>query len=198
MVTRVPDPNSLDRIEKASVDELRALQLERLKKTLQHTFDNVASFKARCDDKGVLPGDLKSLEDLALFPFTVKDDLRQSYPFGMFAVPQEQVVRIHASSGTTGKPTVVGYTQNDIDMWGPGCVARSIRGERAASRATKYMLLTAMASLPRPWRALWGGASWRDGHSNVRRADTETGATHSGHPARHHHGHAVVYAEYRR
>jgi phenylacetate-CoA ligase len=126
MVTRVPDPNSLDPIEKASIDELRSLQLGRLKKTLQHTFDNVASFKARCDDKGAHPGDLKNLEDLAMFPFTVKDDLRQSYPFGMFAVPQEQVVRVHASSGTTGKPTVVGYTQNDIDMWA-GCVARSIR-----------------------------------------------------------------------
>ena len=126
MVTRVPDPATLDPIEKASVDELRSLQLARLGKTLQHTYDNVESFRARCDEKGVAPGDLQTLEDLALFPFTVKDDLRQSYPFGMFAVPQERVVRIHASSGTTGKPTVVGYTKNDVSMWAD-CVARSIR-----------------------------------------------------------------------
>jgi phenylacetate-CoA ligase len=98
-----------------------------MKTTLEHTYKNVASFRSRCEAARVVPEDLKSLEDLSLFPFTVKDDLRQSYPFGMFAVPQEQVVRIHASSGTTGKPTVVGYTQNDIDMWAD-VVARSIRG----------------------------------------------------------------------
>ena len=126
MVCRAPDPESLDPIEKASTDELRSLQLERLQKSLHHTYDNVASFRSKCDDKGVTPGDVKSLEDLALMPFTVKDDLRQAYPFGMFAVPQEQVVRVHASSGTTGKPTVVGYTQNDVSMWAD-CVARSIR-----------------------------------------------------------------------
>jgi phenylacetate-CoA ligase len=126
MVCRVPDPATLDPIEKASVDELRSLQLQRLKAILEHTYSNVDSFKSRCDDIGVVPEDLDSLEDLSKFPFTVKDDLRQSYPFGMFAVPQEQVVRIHASSGTTGKPTVVGYTQNDIDMWAD-LVARSIR-----------------------------------------------------------------------
>jgi len=126
MVCRVPDPATLDPIEKASVDELRSLQLQRLKAILEHTYSNVDSFKSRCDDIGVVPQDLDSLADLSKFPFTVKDDLRQSYPFGMFAVPQEQVVRIHASSGTTGKPTVVGYTQNDIDMWAD-LVARSIR-----------------------------------------------------------------------
>ncbi len=126
MVSRAPDPTTLEPIEKASIDELRALQLQRLKKTLQHTYDNVATFKSRCDDKDVTPDDLKQLDDLARFPFTVKDDLRQCYPFGMFAVPQELIVRVHASSGTTGKPTVVGYTQNDINMWSD-CVARSIR-----------------------------------------------------------------------
>ena len=126
MVCRRVDPATLDPIEKASVDELRSLQLQRLKKTLQHTYDNVAPFRSKCADKGVAPGDLKSLADLRHFPFTVKEDLRQSYPFGLFAVPQDDIVRIHASSGTTGKPTVVGYTQNDIDMWAD-VVARSIR-----------------------------------------------------------------------
>ena len=126
MVCRVPDPATLDPIEKASVDELRSLQLERMQNALKHTYDNVAAYRAKCDDKGVAPQDLKALEDLALFPFTVKDDLRQGYPFGLFAVPQDDVVRVHASSGTTGKPTVVGYTQNDIDMWAD-VVARSIR-----------------------------------------------------------------------
>jgi len=132
MVCRAADPATLDPIETASIDELQSLQLQRLQKTLRHTYDNVAPFKAKCDDKGVAPQDLKTLEDLTLFPFTVKDELRQSYPFGLFAVPQKDVVRIHASSGTTGKPTVVGYTQNDIDMWAD-VVARSIRasgGER--------------------------------------------------------------------
>lgn len=126
MVCRVPDTNTLDPIEKASVDELRALQLQRLQKTIAHIYKNVAAFKAKCDRKDVAPEDLRRLEDLAHFPFTVKDDLRESYPFGWFAVPMDEVVRIHASSGTTGTPTVVGYTQNDIDTWAD-VVARSIR-----------------------------------------------------------------------
>ncbi len=125
MVNRVSDPNSLEPIEMASIDELRALQLERLAWSIGHAYDNCAPYRAKCDVAGVTPADLRSLEDLSLFPFTVKDDLRQSYPFGMFAVPQRDVVRIHASSGTTGKPTVVGYTRNDIDMWAT-VVARSI------------------------------------------------------------------------
>ena len=126
MVSRVADPHEMESIEKAGIDELKSLQLERMQWTLEHTYQNVAPYRAKCEAAGVMPGDLKSLEDLSLFPFTVKDDLRQSYPFGMFAVPQRQVVRIHASSGTTGKPTVVGYTRNDIDMWAT-VVARSIR-----------------------------------------------------------------------
>jgi len=120
----------LDPIEKASVDELRSLQLKRLKKTLQHAYANSAVTRAKFDSVGVHPDDCKQLSDLALFPFTTKSDLRESYPFGMFAVPQHQLVRIHASSGTTGKPTVVGYTANDIAMWA-GCVARSIRAAGA-------------------------------------------------------------------
>ncbi len=119
-------PASLEPIEKASVDELRALQLERLAESLRHTYQNVAEFRARCEKVGAHPDNLKRLEDLATFPFTTKEDLRKNYPFGMFAVPMEQVVRVHASSGTTGKPTVVGYTQSDIDVWAKVC-ARSIR-----------------------------------------------------------------------
>ena len=95
MVSRVADPDRMEPIEKASIGELRSLQLERLRWTLEHTYKNVAPFQAKCDATGVAPGHLQSLEDLSLFPFTVKDDLRQSYPFGMFAVPQKEVVRIH-------------------------------------------------------------------------------------------------------
>ena len=121
-----PSKESLDAIEIASIDEIRALQLERMQWSLQHAYDNVAMYRKRFDDAGVHPTDLKSLADLGKFPFTYKDDLRDNYPFGLFAVPQEKIVRLHASSGTTGQPTVVGYTQGDIDMWA-NMVARSIR-----------------------------------------------------------------------
>jgi len=121
-----PKKSDLDPIEIASRDEISALQLGRLQKTLAHAYKNVPHYKAAFDAAGVHPDDCKSLSDLAKFPFTVKQDLRDNYPFGMFAVPREQVVRIHASSGTTGKPTVVGYTQNDVDMWAE-VVARSMR-----------------------------------------------------------------------
>ena len=116
----------LEPIEKASVDELRSLQLKRLKATLQHAYDNSPVYRAKFALTGMHPNDCKSLADLSKFPFTSKKDLRDSYPFGMFAVPREQCARIHASSGTTGKPTVVGYTKNDLDMWS-SMVARSIR-----------------------------------------------------------------------
>ena len=121
-----PAKSSLDPIEIASRDEIETLQLERLKWSLRHAYENVPFYKTSFDDAGVHPDDLKSLSDLSKFPFTVKQDLRANYPFGMFAVPREQVARIHASSGTTGQPTVVGYTQNDLDVWG-SVVARSLR-----------------------------------------------------------------------
>ncbi|MCO5397601.1 phenylacetate--CoA ligase PaaK [Ralstonia soli] len=121
-----PTADDLDPIERASRDEISALQLDRLKATLQHAYDNVPHYRKAFDDKGVHPSDLKQLSDLAKFPFTTKKDLRDNYPFGLFAVPREKVARIHASSGTTGKPTVVGYTKNDIDTWA-NLVARSIR-----------------------------------------------------------------------
>jgi len=126
MVQRTPQPGELEPIERASRDELQALQLERLKWSLRHAYDNVPHYRRAFDEAGVHPDDLKTLADLAKFPFTEKKTLRDNYPFGLFAVPRERVVRVHASSGTTGKPTVVGYTQNDIDTWA-GVVARSIR-----------------------------------------------------------------------
>lgn len=126
MENLAPKPGELEAIETASLDELRALQLERLKWSLSHAYENVPFFRNRFDEKGVHPSDLKSLADLALFPFTVKTDLRDNYPFGLFAVPREKIVRLHASSGTTGRPTVVGYTAGDIDTWAT-LVARSIR-----------------------------------------------------------------------
>lgn len=126
MPVKRPAPGELEAIETASRDELQALQLHRLKDSLTRAYENVPHYRKAFDAKGVHPNDLKSLADLAKFPFTAKQDLRANYPFGMFAVPREQVVRVHASSGTTGKPTVVGYTQRDIDTWA-NLMARSIR-----------------------------------------------------------------------
>jgi phenylacetate-CoA ligase len=125
-VKKHPEPGELEPIERASRDELQALQLQRLQWTLKHAYDNVPHYRRAFDAKGVHPSDCKTLADLAKFPLTTKADLRANYPFGMFAVPRQQVVRVHASSGTTGKPTVVGYTQRDIDTWAD-LVARSIR-----------------------------------------------------------------------
>ncbi len=126
MTVRHPQPGELDPIELASRDEIAALQLQRLQWTVRHAYDNVPHYRKKFDAKGVHPDDLKTLADIAKFPFTTKADLRENYPFGMFAVPREQVVRVHASSGTTGKPTVVGYTRNDINNWAD-LAARSIR-----------------------------------------------------------------------
>jgi phenylacetate-CoA ligase len=121
-----PAKDTLDPIEIASRDEISALQLDRLKWSLRHAYDNVPFYKQSFDDAGMHPDDLKQLSDLSRFPFTVKTDLRDNYPFGMFAVPRNQVARIHASSGTTGQPTVVGYTKDDLANWGQ-VVARSLR-----------------------------------------------------------------------
>ena len=126
MPVKHPHPSDLEPIERASRDELTALQLERLQWTLRHAYKNVPHYTAAFDAMGAHPDDVRTLADLARFPFTTKKDLRDHYPFGMFAVPRREVVRIHASSGTTGKPTVVGYTRNDIEMWA-NLVSRSIR-----------------------------------------------------------------------
>ncbi len=126
MTVKTPQPGDLEAIETASRDEISALQLERMKWSLRHAYDNVPFHKKAFDDKGVHPDDLKSLADLSKFPFMTKTALRDNYPFGLFAVPRDQVLRLHASSGTTGKSIVVGYTAQDIDNWA-NLVARSIR-----------------------------------------------------------------------
>jgi phenylacetate-CoA ligase len=126
----MPSPVSPDRnlepIETASVDELRGLQLRRLQWSVRHAYDNVGHYRRSFESAGVRPEDIRDLSDLARLPFTAKEDLRRNYPFGMFAVPRDQVLRVHASSGTTGKPTVVGYTRDDLEMWAT-VMARSIR-----------------------------------------------------------------------
>ena len=129
---RPPRPDELDPIETASRDEIAALQLTRLRATLARAYDNIGHYRRSFDEAGVNPADLASLDDLAAFPFTVKDDLRLGYPFDMFAVPLEQVIRVHASSGTTGIPTVVGYTRADLETWA-SLVARCLRA--AGTRA---------------------------------------------------------------
>jgi hypothetical protein len=126
MPVKRPNPSELEPVETASRDELMTLQLERLKWSLAHAYEHVPHYRRKFDAARVAPGDLKSLADIVKFPFTTKQDLRDNYPFAMFAVPREQVVRIHASSGTTGRPTVVGYTARDIDTWST-VMARSIR-----------------------------------------------------------------------
>lgn len=126
MTVKKPLPGDLEPIETASREEISALQLERLKWSVRHTYDNVAPYREKCVAKGVHPDDLHTLADLAKFPFMTKLDLRDHYPFGLFAVPREKVARLHASSGTTGKSVVVGYTQNDLDNWA-NLIARSLR-----------------------------------------------------------------------
>jgi phenylacetate-CoA ligase len=126
MLDLAPTADELDPIELASRDELAALQLDRLRSSLKHAYDNVPFYRARFDAAGVHPDDCRLLDDLRRFPLTTKEDLRQNYPFGMLAVPRERLARVHASSGTTGRPTVVGYTRGDIEMWAE-VVARSIR-----------------------------------------------------------------------
>ena len=146
-----PPRDSLDPIEIASRDEISALQLDRLKWSLNHAYARVPHYKAAFDAAGVHPDDLQGLDDLKRFPFTTKADLRSRYPFGMFAMPMDDIVRIHASSGTTGQPTVVGYSQADIDTWA-SLVARSIRAAadiesaKAKSRITRSRAMSTMLS----------------------------------------------------
>jgi phenylacetate-CoA ligase len=130
MTKRRLRPADLEPVERASRDELQQLQLERLTWSVRHAYDNVPAYRDKCAAVGAHPDDLRTLADLARFPFTTKQDLRDGYPFGSFAVPREQVVRVHASSGTTGKPTVVGYTARDIETWS-SLMARSIRAAGA-------------------------------------------------------------------
>lgn len=126
MPVKTTRPEELEPIERASRDEITALQLQRLRWSLRHSWDNVPPFRRKCEARQVHPDDLKQLSDLARFPFMTKDDLREHYPFGLFAVPRERLARLHASSGTTGKPVVAGYTASDLDHWAQ-LVARSLR-----------------------------------------------------------------------
>ncbi len=126
MPVKFSRPEELEPIERASRDEISALQLQRLQWSVRHTYDNVAPYRKKCEEQGVHPDDLKTLADLAKFPFTTKYDLRDNYPFGLLAVPRQRLARLHASSGTTGKPVVVGYTLQDLDHWA-NLVARSLR-----------------------------------------------------------------------
>ena len=126
MTVKSPQPGDLEPIEKASRDEIAALQLKRLQWSVRHTYDNVAPYREKCQQKGVHPDDLLRIEDLAKFPLMTKIDLRDYYPFGLFAVPRDKVARLHASSGTTGKSVVVGYTKKDLDVWAD-VMARSLR-----------------------------------------------------------------------
>jgi phenylacetate-CoA ligase len=193
MTSKRPLPGELEPIERASRDELEALQLERLQWSLQHAYANVEHYRKAFDAKGIHPSDLKSLADLAKYPFTVKSDLRDNYPFGLFAVPHERVARIHASSGTTGKPTVVGYTLKDIDNWAD-LVARSIRaaGGRPGRHGPRRVRLRPLHRRPR--RALRRRARRLHRDPDVGRADREAGPAHHRPEAEHHHGHALVHA----
>ena len=189
--------DQLEPIEKASKDALAALQLDRLKATLHQAYERVPHYKKKLDAAGVHPADLKQLADLAKFPFTTKEDLRQNYPFGMFAVPMADIVRIHASSGTTGKPTVVGYTKGDIDTWSL-LMARSIRaaGGRSADKihvAYGYGLFTGGLG------AHYGGEALGAAVIPVGGGVTERQVQLIGDfAARHHHGDAVLHARDRR
>ena len=158
MAARKPAPGDLESIETASRDELQSLQLQRLQWSLGHAYDHVPHYRKAFEGAGVHPRDCRSLDDLVRFPFTVKSDLRDNYPFGMFAVPREEVVRIHASSGTTGKPTVVGYTRADIDTWADVWRARS--APPAAAPETSCRFRTATASLPAGWARTMAPKGW--------------------------------------
>ena len=188
-----PDKKDLNPIEIASRDEIAALQLRRMKWSLRHAYENVPHYKKSFDAAGVHPDDLKDLSDLRKFPLTAKDDLRANYPYGMFAVPMDKVVRIHASSGTTGKPTVVGYTKLDIRTWADVC-ARSIyaSGGRAGHEDPQCLRLRAVHRRAR--RALRRREARLRHDPGLRRHDRAPGQADRRFRARHHHGDAELHA----
>jgi phenylacetate-CoA ligase len=157
MLDLSPAPGDLEPIETASRDEITALQLERLRWTLRRAYENVPFYRRRFDEAGVHPEDCRELADLASYPFTVKQDFRDNYPFGLLAVPRNQVARVHGSSGTTGKPTVVGYTLRDVDIWAD-LVARSIRA--SGGRATGCTSRTATGCSPAGWARTTAPSGW--------------------------------------
>ena len=184
-------------IEHASADELRASQLVRLRDTVRRAYERVPHYRARFDAAGVHPDDLRRLEDISRFPLTAKEDLRQNYPFGMFAVPMDQIVRIHASSGTTGKPTVVWLHKERhrylVDAHG---AVDPSGGRTCVGQDPHRVWLWAVHR--RPGRSLRWRISRRGGHSGQRRVHRTAGADHQRLQARHHHGHAVLHAGDRR
>src|SRR6202162_2587697 len=183
----------MDEAERASRDAIMALQTQRLAWSLAHAYDNVAHYKRAFDKAGVHPSDFRRLSDLAKFPFTVKTDLRDNYPFDMFAVPREKLVRVHASSGTTGKPIVVGYTRADIATWST-VMARSLR---AAGGRTGMIIHNAYGYgffHRRPWRALRCGAARLYRGADFGGHDRAAGPAHQRLPPRHHHGDAELHA----
>ena len=160
MTTATMSREGLHVIENASRDEIAGLQLERMKWSVRHAYENSPFYRKRFDDHGVHPDDLTTLADLAKFPFTVKQDLRATYPFGMFAVPREKLSRIHGSSGTTGKPTVVGYTARDIDTWATvGSCAQIGKNVSRTDRAERNPALPQPGRDHMPWSKPLPGAS---------------------------------------
>ena len=186
-------PPGLEPIETASVDELQALQRDRLRSSLRRAYEHVPHYRAAFDAAGVHPEDVRDLTDLRHLPFTTKAHLRDSYPFGMLAVPREQLARVHASSGTTGRPTVVGYTAADLDTWA-SLMARSIRaaGGRPGRPAPQRLRLRPVHRRPR--RARRRGAARLHGRPGLRRHDRAPGAADRRPRAADHHGHPVVPA----
>ena len=193
MQDRTPRPEDLDPIERASVDELRALQLQRLRWSLRHAYDNVPHYRKMFDERQVHPDDLRELADLARFPFTDKAVLRANYPFGMFAVPRERIARLHASSGTTGRPTVVGYTGEDLRTWAR-LMARSIRAAGGPARRSGPRRLRVRAVHRRSRRALRRRGAGLHGHPGLRRHDRTPGHADQGLRAGDHHGDAQLHA----
>ena len=192
-----PRDRDLEPIERASADELRALQLQRLQWSVRHAYENSAPYRAKCERAGVHPADLRRHADLAHFPFTVKEDLRASYPFGMLAVPRAQLVRIHASSGTTGRSTVVGYTRRDHrDLGGARRALDPCRRRPPRRPGAHRLWLRAVHRRARG--ALRGGTARLHGGADVGRPDAEAGAAHLRPEARPHHGHALLHAGDRR
>ena len=169
--------DGMEPIETASADQLRSLQLARLKETVGRAYRKVPHYRRAFDDAGVHPDDLEQLSDISKFPFTTKQHLRDNYPFGMLAVPMDDIIRIHASSGTTGKPTVVAYTRGDIQTWSQ-LMARSISRRRRPLDGQDPGCVWIWSLHRRPRRALWRRMSWCGGHPRQRGDDRTAGADH--------------------
>ncbi len=192
-MTHIQELVAADPILGATRAQLESLQLERLRTTLHHAYANNAGYRKKFSAAGVHPDDLRSLSDLAQFPFTTKADLREAYPFGFFSVPMDQVARIHASSGTTGKPTVVGYTKNDLAAWS-GLVARSIRAAGGRAGMKVHIAYGYGLVYRRLGSALRRGSGRLHGYTDVGRTDRKAGSIDLRFRAPDHNGDAQLYA----